>query len=142
MNALIVNQVARLTRPQRIRCRPYLQSRLPSALTPIASTVRHGSTARTSTGGPSSSWRAPSAASAPTSSKKASWRGGAGGDRDMQFGGEGEGEDAVHLRKGDKLDWEVAVEMAEERKRRGVAGGSSGTSIYHIKGELETRGEI
>jgi hypothetical protein len=61
----------------------------------------------------------------------------------MQFGGEGEGEGegegGVHLRKGDKLDWEVAVEMAEERKRRGVAGASSGTSIKHIKGELEAR---
>lgn len=57
----------------------------------------------------------------------------------MQFAGGAGGEDAVHLRKGDKLDWEVAVEMAEERKRRDAAGESSGTSIIHIKGELEAR---
>ena len=102
---------ARLTRPQRLRCR----SR-PFALTPITATHRHAS-------GPSSAWSPPPAAA------RYRKRPSAADDPDEPIGSEG----TVHLRKGDKLDWEVAVQMAEERKRRDETDIRNGQSAGPIR---------
>lgn len=107
MNAFI--QVSRLTRPQRLLRRPIL-IRLPLTATPNLHAYRP-----LSTSSPSCRDRA-----APTQYRK-------GGssytyDPDEAIGSEA----TVHLRKGDKLDWEVAVQMAEERKRRDAEEGREG----------------
>lgn len=104
MNALF--QVSRLTRPQRIRCRPRL------LLAPGPLCTRYiGTTA---------SWIAPSVDDA--TSIKPRYRGGSPSTRaDRSVGSEM----SVQQRKGDRLDWEVAVEMAEARKLKDAAEGIS-----------------